>query len=127
MGPMSGDLLVFDGDCAFCQRCVGWARRWLGASAQLMPWQGLDLAALGLSRQECTQAVQWVGVNGARAAGPVAVGRLLLSGSWWWRPIGALLTTRPVGWLAWPVYRWVARHRHQLPGGTQACALPPRH
>jgi hypothetical protein len=24
------------------------------------------------------------------------------------------------------VYRWVSRNRHRLPGGTPACAVPPR-
>ena len=30
----------------------------------------------------------------------------------------------PLGLLAWPVYRWIAGHRHLLPGGTAACSLP---
>jgi hypothetical protein len=25
---------------------------------------------------------------------------------------------------AWPAYKWVAGHRHLLPGGTAACSLP---
>ena len=50
-----------------------------------------------------------------------ASGRLL------WRPAGAVLGLRPITALAWPVYRWVARNRHRMPGGTAACALPPNH
>jgi predicted DCC family thiol-disulfide oxidoreductase YuxK len=41
-----------------------------------------------------------------------------------WRLAGTVLAVPPVRALAWPVYRWVARHRHQLPGGTAACELP---
>ena len=26
--------------------------------------------------------------------------------------------------MAWPAYRWIADHRHLLPGGTAACSLP---
>ena len=50
-----------------------------------------------------------------------AAGRVL------WRPAGRVLGLRPVTALAWPVYRWVARNRHRMPGGTAACALPPDH
>ena len=32
---------------------------------------------------------------------------------------------RAVNTLAGIVYRWVARNRHRLPGGTPACSLPP--
>lgn len=38
---------------------------------------------------------------------------------------GRLLGTRGVRLIADPVYRWVARHRHRLPGGGAACRLPP--
>jgi len=27
-------------------------------------------------------------------------------------------------WAAWPMYRWIARNRHRLPGGTATCSLP---
>ena len=43
-----------------------------------------------------------------------------------WRAAGAVLGAPPLAWVAPPVYRLVAEHRHELPGGTAACALPPR-
>ncbi|GII21290.1 thiol-disulfide oxidoreductase DCC family protein [Planosporangium mesophilum] len=122
--------LVYDGDCAFCSSCVRFIERRISTPARLKAWQRLDLAALGLTADRCADAVQWVGVDGEVAAGPVAIARLLrqargLSGHLVWRPAGAVLGTRPALALAWPAYRWVARNRHRLPGGTAACALPP--
>lgn len=117
---------VFDGDCGFCTTCARLAERWVSTEAAIVPYQTADLDALGLTEAECADAVQWVGDgDGARSAGPEAIGALLRSSHPAWRLVGWLLTRRPVRVLAWPAYRWVARHRHQLPGGTPACALPP--
>lgn len=122
---------MYDGDCAFCSSCARFIERRIHTSARVQAWQRLDLPALGLTADECAGAVQWVGEDGSVAAGPVAIARLLrraerLSGHLVWRPAGAVLGTRPGLALAWPAYRWVARNRHRLPGGTPACALPGR-
>lgn len=114
---------VFDGDCGFCTKCARFAERWVPTGATIVPYQWADLAALGLSEAECEQAVQWVSGT-RRSAGPEAIADLLRSSRVAWRPVGWLLGRRPLRVLAWPVYNWVARHRHQLPGGTAACALP---
>lgn len=122
---------VYDGDCAFCSSCAGFIDRRIHTPARVEAWQRLDLASLGLTAAACADAVQWVGTDGAVASGPAAIARLLrqasgASGRLLWRPVGAVLATRPVLALAWPAYRWVARNRHRLPGGTPACALPRR-
>ena len=117
---------VYDGDCSFCTMCVRFAERHVPTPARLVPWQWADLGALGLTRAECVESVRWVpGDGGPPAAGPVAISRLLRTGTAPWRLAGRLLGLRPVLVLAWPAYRWVARNRHRLPGGTAACAVPP--
>ncbi|NJC69368.1 DUF393 domain-containing protein [Planosporangium thailandense] len=120
---------VYDGDCAFCSSCAGFIERHIRTPARVEAWQRLDLAALGLTADGCAEAVQWVGADGEVASGPAAIARLLrqasgASGRLLWRPVGTALAARPVLAMAWPAYRWVARNRHRLPGGTPACALP---
>ncbi len=117
-------VFVFDGDCAFCSSCARFIQRYLARGAAVVPWQRTDLAALGVTAQQAEASVVWVDGVGAPSFGPVAVARLLKHTRWWWYPLGALLDTRPAGWITWPVYRWVARNRHRMPGGTAACALP---
>jgi predicted DCC family thiol-disulfide oxidoreductase YuxK len=124
-------LFVFDGDCAFCSLCAQFVERRIHTPARVEAWQWLDLPALGLSADECAGAVQWVGADGVVAAGPVAIARLLrqatgVAGRLLWRPAGTVLGTRAALALAWPAYRWVARNRHRMPGGTAACAVPCR-
>lgn len=120
---------VYDGDCAFCTSCARFVDRWVPTRAAVIPWQWADLTALGLTAAECEAAVQWVttGPDGPAPAlaGPDAIAALLGSSHRAWRAVGWLLRRRVVRGLAWPAYRWVARNRHRMPGGTAACALPP--
>lgn len=115
---------VYDGDCAFCTSCANFIGRRIPTGARVVPWQFADLDALGLTMEQCEEAVQWVGTDGARASGPEAIAHLLRGGGAGWRPLGWLLNRRPVLAVARPAYRWVARNRHRMPGGTAACALP---
>ena len=115
---------VFDGDCSFCTACANFVTRWIPTRAEVVPWQRVDLGALGLPREEAVQAVQWVQPDRKTLAGPEAIGALLRSSNAFWKPSGWVLALPPVRALAWPLYRVVARNRHRMPGGTAACAIP---
>lgn len=115
--------LVYDGDCAFCTSSVRALGRLKLRVDDVTPWQFADLAALGLTVQDCDEAA-WLVDGDRRWSGATALGHLLLRSSWYWKPLGALLLTPPVSWVAKAVYRWVANNRDRMPGGTAACALP---
>ncbi|MGH8795140.1 MAG: thiol-disulfide oxidoreductase DCC family protein [Stackebrandtia sp.] len=120
-------VFLFDGDCAFCSLCAKFIGRRMRTEAQVLPWQEVDIDALGLTEEACDAAVQWAAPGEPVKAGPDAIARLLRSAGGafgLWRVAGALLALPPARWLAWPVYRWVARNRHRMPGGTAACSLP---
>lgn len=114
-------MFLYDGDCGFCTACVRVLERWVPTSAEVIPWQRADLAALGVDVAAAEAAVQWVGRDCSIASGPSAIARFLVDSSSGWRPVGRLLDLPPVSRLAWPVYRLVARNRHRLPGSTAAC------
>lgn len=124
MTNRSRPVFVFDGDCSFCSSCARFIERRIPTRAEVVPWQFTDVAALGLSSEECEAAVQWVGADGVRAAGPDAIALLLKDAGRAWQLAGTALGFGPVRMAAWPAYRWVADHRHLMPGGTEACSLP---
>jgi predicted DCC family thiol-disulfide oxidoreductase YuxK len=116
--------LVYDGDCAFCTSSVKALQRLRLTADVVIPYQHADLTALGLTEQQCRDAVQWVGPEGI-SSGARAFARLLLSSARPWRPLGALLLVPPFSWVAAGVYRLIATNRNRLPGGTPACAVRP--
>ncbi|GAA0740427.1 DUF393 domain-containing protein [Dactylosporangium roseum] len=124
---MDRPTFLFDGDCAFCSSCARFIEKRIRPDADVVAWQFADLDALGVTEEQVSSAVYYVAAGRPVTAGPVAIADLLRRASAPWHLAGALLGLRPVSAAAWPVYRWVARNRHRMPGGTAACALPPNH
>lgn len=122
--PLDRPVLVYDGDCAICSSSVRALERWVRRRPTVVPWQRTDLVALGLTPAQCEEAVQFVDVDGSVASAQFAVARTLLVGGRGWALLGRVMLLPGVRWLAGVVYRWVARNRHRLPGGTPACSLP---
>ncbi|THJ75198.1 thiol-disulfide oxidoreductase DCC family protein, partial [Candidatus Frankia alpina] len=118
-------LLVYDGDCAFCTRCVEAIRARIRPAVDFRPWQELDLPGLGLTEQQVGRAVQWIGAESSRASGAAAFARVLSRADRQWQLLGTVMRVPPVSWLAAAGYRLIADNRHRMPGGTSACALPP--
>jgi predicted DCC family thiol-disulfide oxidoreductase YuxK len=124
--PAPRPVVVFDGDCAICTTLAGVIERRLRPPAAVQPWQRLDLAAYGLTEAQCLEALQYVDGDGKIYSGELAVARLLRASRPWARPAGWLIGLPGVRRVAGLVYRWVARNRSRLPGGTPACSVPPR-
>lgn len=115
-------VLVYDGDCAFCTKCAGALER-IGPEAEIVAWQLTDLAELGITEEQASAAVQWIGTDGTVRSGHEAIAAVLNSAGRIWRPVGRVLLLPGISWIAANAYRLVARNRYRLPGGTPACAL----
>lgn len=118
---MSRGRLLYDADCAFCTRSAGWLRR-LPLHVDVLPMQSLDLAAHGIDPGRAERELPFLPETGPPAYGHRAFAGALATGPWWCR----LLTAPVLSPVAAGVYRLVARNRHRLPGGSDACALPDR-
>lgn len=124
---MAASILIYDGDCGVCtrlSRVVTTTVRRRQADFAVSAYQDADLPALGLTPEECDEALRWVDSRGRVSSAQDAVARVLLAGRLPFKPLGALILVPGINALAGVVYRWVALNRHRLPGGTPACSLP---
>jgi predicted DCC family thiol-disulfide oxidoreductase YuxK len=118
MTRLDKPLLLYDGDCSFC---TGWAQ-WVAAKAdgsvRTASWQSLgpdQLAALGLTGGEAASAAWWIGEDGRRSRGHLAIARALAAGHGAPAAVGRLLLVPPFRWAAAAGYPLVARWRNRLP------------
>ncbi|WP_082076589.1 thiol-disulfide oxidoreductase DCC family protein [Microbacterium azadirachtae] len=116
-------LLIFDGDCAFCSLSV----RWLMKRSAVRPasWQSAPLERLGLAEDQVRTRVWLLADDGTVLASGARAFAWVLSGSpqRTWRLAGLILGWPIVRSVASRIYGFVARHRHQMPGGTASCKL----
>ena len=113
-------ILIFDGDCAFCTTTANLAKRWLHIE-RVEAWQVLDLEQLGLTPQDCNDALQWVGTDGVVSGAEQALVAALKHAGIPWSILGTTMSLPGIRSVSGYVYRWVARNRDRLPGGTPAC------
>jgi predicted DCC family thiol-disulfide oxidoreductase YuxK len=118
-------LVLWDQDCSFCSRAAAYASEHFVVEAT--PYQWVDVTAYGLTPEQCGEALQVVDRRTGRVfAGSDAVAQVMRTRHGAWAVLGRVGGSAVVRPIAQPAYRLVARNRHRLPGGTAACALPPR-
>jgi predicted DCC family thiol-disulfide oxidoreductase YuxK len=83
-----------------------------------------DLGALGLGPDDIQQRAYWEDAAGALHAGSQAIAAALVARGGPSIAAGRLIASPAVAPIAEWIYRWVAAHRHQMPGSTGTCAVP---
>ncbi len=111
--------LVYDGDCAFCERCATWIAARLPTGTMVLASQQADLAALGLTPEQAADAAWWIDTGGDPHRGHRAIAAALRACGGGWSRLGQALVRPGVSLLAAGVYEVVARNRHRL--GCKNC------
>jgi predicted DCC family thiol-disulfide oxidoreductase YuxK len=115
--------MIFDGDCGFCSSCARFVERRVPTTAEVVPYQQVELERYQVTSERAAREVLWIGEDGRVAGGAGAIGRLLMESGGWRRVAGRLMLTPPLSWATQGAYRLVARYRYRLPGGTPACRV----
>ena len=123
VNTLTSDFLIWDGDCAFCSRCVGFIERRVKTEAKIVAHQKADLVQLGLTTEQCSAALQWVFRDSTTRSGSRAVAALLRSSKFGWAILGVAIDLPVVRLISSAIYKLIAKNRQHLPGGTAACAL----
>ena len=115
-------VLIFDGDCGFCTTAARKFGDLAGGSAQVAPWQSLELGDYGLTEAEASSAAYWV-QNGTAYRGADAAAQALQVCNPALAFLGKVIAAPPFIWAARAIYPVIARYRHRLPGATDACRI----
>lgn len=123
-------VLVYDGECGFCSASARWIAAQWSRPADMRAYQQLGaegLAALGLTMREAQSAAWWVGADGRRWRGHLAVAHALMQAHGWRRLAGRVIATKVMYVPAALGYALVARYRHLLSrvvsSDARACGL----
>jgi predicted DCC family thiol-disulfide oxidoreductase YuxK len=115
----------FDGDCGFCRPTIARLERRARPRIRATPWQALPDHLTRPHRERLDREVLLFRGAGVASSGAEALGdNLASSPRFRYRAVGLLLGAPVVRWTARVVYRQVATHRHRMPAGTAACAVP---
>jgi predicted DCC family thiol-disulfide oxidoreductase YuxK len=100
-------IVIYDGQCQFCQASIDWIEQKLAVDAK--PFQEAELNLYGLSYDQCSQSVHVI-VSGEVLAGAPAIAYLLKArGN---RSLSLLITASGI-FGHWG-YRWIATHRNSF-------------
>jgi predicted DCC family thiol-disulfide oxidoreductase YuxK len=126
VGPRVRPVFLFDGDCSFCTSCARILER-IRPDAEIVAWQDTDLGELGITKEQATDAVQWIQIDGTVRSGHEAIAAILNTAGRIWKITCRMMLLPGISWMAANIYRLVADNRYRLPGSTPACARsPPR-
>ena len=106
-------VLIFDGDCGFCQRWIARGRELTGDRIAYVPFQDANVAAQfpEIPPAQFPRAVVLIDIDGSAYAGAEAVFRTVAgTRGWGWLP-GAYARGPGVARVTEAVYQFIARHR----------------
>lgn len=123
----SKPVLIYDGDCKFCQLSLEFGIRHMKVFPSYVAFQKIEPSAFGLTEEQVRSEI-WLVEKGSEQTfnlgGHLAAAAILqMQANLFYRLAGFLMKTPPTSWLAKFVYRWIARNRHRLPGGTRQCSI----
>ena len=126
VGRRARPVFLYDGDCSFCTSCARILER-IGPDAEIVAWQDTDLGELGITKEQATDAVQWIQIDGTVRSGHEAIAAVLSTAGRIGKITCRMMLLPGISWMAAKIYRLVANNRYRLPGSTPACARsPPR-
>lgn len=120
-------VLIYDGDCHFCQLSLDFGIRHLAIFPKYVAFQKVNPSNFLLSESDVRSQIWLVPENSndfKPLGGHLAAAEILImQKNVLLKLAGWLMKTPPTSYLAKVGYRWIAKNRHRLPGGTKQCKI----
>ena len=117
-------LLVYDGDCAICQRMAKRAGALIGRRHVMASQVLAEEHRRGLTDEDFGRSVWWIPESGPPRCEHEAVADTMRFAGLPWSILGRVLLVWPISLAARSGYRWVAKNRARL--GSPSCDVPER-
>lgn len=122
---MADALLIYDGDCAFCTKCVVWGKKHLKNFPAHVAYQLINPNDYALTQSQVAASIWLVVSNSPALPANLAVAAILKDQpNPLWRALGWAMNLIGARQIARWLYFLVAKNRHRMPGSSQACELP---
>ncbi|HMT91234.1 MAG TPA: DCC1-like thiol-disulfide oxidoreductase family protein, partial [Dermatophilaceae bacterium] len=115
-------MLLYDGDCGFCEASLKRLRSAVPRLGPAMPASEVDVERWNLTARDIEQRIYWIEPGGRAVGGAAAFGVALRQAGGVGALVGGFLALPGVRSLAEKVYGGVARHRHRL-SHSPACRV----
>ncbi len=120
-------VLIYDGDCQFCQLSLDFGIRNLRVFPRYAAFQGIDPSKFGLTEQMVRSQIWLVSDSESPTkllGGHLAAIEILsMQPQKYLKLLASIMKLWPWRIIADKTYKWVAKNRHRLPGGSKTCEL----
>lgn len=118
-------MFLFDADCGVCQNGTDSIRAKVAPPVDIVAYQSVDYAALGVSDDDVLEGPVFVDVDGTHVVGPLAMAHMLRLARQPHRAMGSAMLLPGIRNLLDALGPVMYRNRHRLPGATPACEVTP--
>lgn len=123
MAKTEGDILLFDGDCGFCQHNIARIEKYFNPKASLTAYQNFDFRQGPLSREEAESAVAFITGDRAYYLGSEALAKWLQTGNGAGKTIGQVMEFPGIAQAAKRLYGFIAKNKKRI---SSASSCPPK-
>lgn len=120
-------VLIYDGDCQFCQLSLDFGIRHLKVFPQYVAYQRIDPSVFGLTasqvRSQVWMASELPSSNNPAGGHAAAAEILRMQPGIFARTLGVIMVIVPFSMIAKAFYAFIAKNRHRMPGASKACKL----
>lgn len=108
---MNQTTVVYDGDCAFCQRTIQKMQKISSISVNFRPYQTFDLRSFNLSESECSKAMIVISPSNTVYSGAEAFSYYFIQSKFPWNILGKLMSLPILDFFSRALYKIIARNR----------------
>lgn len=114
-------IFLFDADCGICQTGTDRIRDTIAPAVEIVGYQSVDLASLGVSQADVETGPVLVRGDGTHVVGPAAMAELLGTARSPYRQVGRAMQLPGVRQVLGAVGPVMYRNKHRLPGASDSC------